>query len=129
MKKMRLIWIIAGFLAMGSFLSAQTYAAHQDHRQRGGDEFDWYIRKGVRSGELSDRELHKLRMEWKHVEHVKRQAYDHGRVTRREERRIWEAEKEFEKMLHVFMNNRERDHHRKYEKRHREDRYDRYGRR
>ncbi|HRQ31294.1 MAG TPA: hypothetical protein PLU49_14525 [Saprospiraceae bacterium] len=127
MKKMRLILMGAAFLSMGTYLSAQTFTAHHENRHRGRDEFGWYVEKGIRSGELTDREVRKLRIEWNELEHLKRHAYHNGRISRREERRIWEEEKEFEKMLHVFLNNREREHYRKYEKRHHDDRYYRDG--
>lgn len=124
---MKWIMLAACFLVLGGYLEAQTFAVHFENRQRGCDEFDAYIARGIRNGELSDREIYKLRQEWEELQIVKRKAYRNGYISHREKRRLWEAEKDFEHKLHSYMNNRERDHHRKYEKRHREDRYYRDG--
>lgn len=125
MKKMKWIMLAAGFVVMGTFLSAQTYTVHHDGRNRDRNEFERYISRGERSGELTDREIYRLRQEWEDLQDVKWNAFRNGYISHREKRRIWEAEKDFEHKLHSFMNNRERDHHRKYDRRHRDTRHDR----
>jgi len=128
MKKMRLFLLAAGFLLIGTYINAQVFVVQNGDRQRGHNEFKWYIEKGIRTGELTDREIHKLGEEWEALQYVKRNAFRNGYISRREERRIWEAEQDFEKKLHVYMNNREREQHQKYARKYHKNKPDRYDR-
>ena len=83
---MKKILLISAFcLGMITLASAQQRTPAIQHRQHNEN---MRIMQGVRNGELTGPETHRLAREQKHIRHDRRLARADGEVTRRERRHI-----------------------------------------
>jgi hypothetical protein len=106
-------------------LSAQKYTYHRVVKYHGPDRvITKKINKGIRSGELTKREVKDLRREYRQIEKMKRKAWRNGHLSRRERARINHAMYDFERLLDRYLHNH-RDRYDRYDRydRHHRDRY------
>jgi len=101
MKKMIMATL---FVALLVGISATT-EARPDFRQRHQKHS---IHRGVRSGQITPREAHRLHKEQRHISSIKRKAYADGYVTHRERARIVKAERRAHRNIYVAKHNRHR---------------------
>lgn len=117
--KILLTAIMSMFLVFG--INAQSFTTYQV-KYRGPDmRIDQKIKRGIRSGELTKREVKDLKHEYRKIEMMKRKAWRNGHLNRHEERRINHAMQDFNRLLDRYLHNRK---DRKYRYDHQRDRYD-----
>lgn len=77
--------LLMAAMAVTSVANAQTRTPEINHRQHNQER---RINQGVRSGELTRNETHRLRKDERKIRAEKRTAMDEGRMTRHERRHI-----------------------------------------
>jgi hypothetical protein len=117
MKKIRLIMMLTLSLIMVFGLSAQQYRSHYVNDNIHNKNYEKQIRKGVKNGLLTGKELRKLRIELAEIDRLKMKALRNGRISHREHRRIDHALLDFEKKLDKYLFNSHRTHKYKMKKR------------
>lgn len=123
MKRAKLI--LTALMSVLFFLSLNAQHYTVQYTNQSGDDYrlERKIKKGIRSGELSKKEVRKLKHELDKIEHLKRKAWRNGHLSRKERKRINHALNDFDRLFYKYMNNRKfrhRSHDRNY------DRYDRW---
>jgi hypothetical protein len=78
-----------------------------DKRRRGMRSFDARIAHGIRTGELTRREVRMIEREQKKLRKMKRRALRDGYVTRKERKRIKRAEKKLSRLITQQKNDRQ----------------------
>jgi hypothetical protein len=115
-----LLSIIMGIL-LSFGLNAQVFTYHHSADHSPEQRISKKIKKGIRSGELSKREVKNLKKEYRKIENMKRKAWRDGYIDRRERRRINHAMYDFDLLLNHYLHNRIDRHDRYRSDKHRYD--------
>ena len=114
MKKGKILLTVLTSLLFPWLLNAQIHTFAAVHSPNPEYQVEKKIKRGIREGRLTKREVKHLKREFRDIRNLQDRAWRDGDLSRRERKRIDHEMREFDRMLHHYLNNSERQRpHRK----------------